>query len=281
VLLKNLGVARLTMGNAKEAQNSAIWAPLGVGEYAVYTSMAICLAPLYIVVTQHLKGILRPIALILVCLGGIAVYSATFAMASILATLSIAGLLLVGIINSKGIGRMVRISAVGVLIFMAPVLYIQAKQLPQTEFLISKLERIQKGVAQSGIEKGDSTARGLLFMADMRGFMESPIIGYIPGVMGNRDHGHSSLANSLTHFGLFGTALWVFVMYKLFQDGRRYAGSTMELYGVRIAWIVLILGGIPNPTWHSPAALSALFALTVSARKEVEQINESHVGGRR
>jgi hypothetical protein len=279
VLLTHLGVARLTMGNVHEAQNAAKWAPYGVGEYAVYNSMAICLAPLYILATRQMKGILRPIAMILVCLGGIAVYSATFAMASILATLSITALLLVGIINAKGFGRMVRISAVGILIFMAPLLYIQARQLPQTEFLIEKLERISKGVEKKGLEKGDVTARGGLFMADIRGFMESPIIGYIPGVIGYRDHGHSSLGNSLTHFGLFGTALWVIVMLKLYQDGRRHAVSTMEVYGVRIAWIVLVLGGIPNPTWHSTPILITLFALTVSVRRKADQISESSAVG--
>jgi hypothetical protein len=281
VLLTHLGVARLTMGNVHEAQNAAKWAPYGVGEYSVYNAMAVCLAPLYIVASRQLKGILRPIAMILVCLGGISVYSATFAMASILATLSISGLVLVGIINANGFGRMVRISAVGALIFMAPLLYIQARQLPQTEFLIEKLERISKGVENKGLEKGDASNRGGMLMADLRGFMESPLIGYIPDVIGYRDHGHSSLGNSLTDFGLFGTALWVFVMFKLYQDGRRHAGSTMELYGLRIAWIVLVLGGIPNPTWHAPAILTSLFALTVSARNKIDQGSEPPVGAAR
>jgi hypothetical protein len=47
---------------------------------------------------------------------------------------------------------------------------------------------------------------------------------------------------------------------------------------LRIAWIVLVLGGIPNPTWHAPAILTTLFALTVSARKKVNQVSESPVG---
>lgn len=281
VLIKHLGVARLTMGNIKANQNAAIWAPYGVGEYSVYSSMAICLAPLYTLAVMQRNIIVRWVSLILICLAGMSVIISTFAMASILITLSFAGVLLIGIKASRGFSRLLRIVVIGFIIFMAPLLYFQAKQFPQTEFLVSKLERIHKGVTKKGLEKGDSTSRGRLFLADMEGFMESPIVGYIPGIMGNRDHGHSSLANSLTLFGLFGTALWGFVMYWLYQDGKRHAGSQMEVYGVRIAWIVLILGGIPNPTWHSSAILSALFALTVSARKKIDQTSESPSGGAR
>jgi hypothetical protein len=281
VLIKHLGVARLTMGSAKANQNAAIWAPYGVGEYSVYTSMAVCLAPLYTLAVLQRNLIIRWISLILICLAGMSVIISTFAMASILITLSFAGVLLIGIKSSRGFSRLLRIMVVGSIILMAPVLYFQARQFPQTAFLVEKLERIQKGVTKSGLEKGDSTSRGRLFLADINGFMESPIVGYIPGIMGNRDHGHSSLANSLTLFGLFGTTLWVFVMYWLYRDGRRYAGSQMEVNGVQIAWIVLLLGGIPNPTWHSPAVLSALFALTVSTRKKADQTSESQVKGAR
>ncbi|NVN93000.1 MAG: hypothetical protein HXX11_20730 [Desulfuromonadales bacterium] len=273
-LITNLGVARLTMGNIHAIENAAKWAPYGVGEYSNYTSLAICLAPLFTFALQRLNGFRRWIALPLVCLAAAAVIASTFAMAAVLLFMSIIAALLIWTRAARGLSRWLRTLVVIGLISMLPLFYSLAKQFPQTEFLTSKLERVYKGVSTRGLEKGDATSRGKLFLADMRGFLEAPLLGYIPHVQGQRDHGHSSLGSSLSLFGVFGFALWGIVMYRIFRDTLRHARSTTEMQGVCIGWLVLIAGGIMNPTWHSSTALSALFALTIYSRKKGVQIRE-------
>ena len=104
-------------------------------------------------------------------------------------------------------------------------------------------------------------------MEEMDSFSKEPFLGYVPGVTGQRDTGHSSLSNSLILFGFFGAATWVAMFWSVLKDSLRNARSSKEKYVLVMTIFVLTLGGILNPTWHSPTALGALFALSISHRR--------------
>jgi hypothetical protein len=270
-LITHPGVARLTMGNPSAVKYAAIWAPLGVGEYSVYTALAICLGPLFVTL-HHLKGLWRWIALPLLCLAATAVLLSTFTMASACLVLSLSSILLVWAMGDRGWSRILRtfllLFMVLLLVVMFPLLYDRAKKIPQAEFVVTKVERLFYGISKAGLERGDETERGKMFTDEMRSFVEEPFFGYIPGVTGQKGHGHSSLSNSLVLFGLFGALLWFAALFEVFRNSQRNTMDSLDRHALWISWGVLILGGILNPLWHSTAVLCSLFALTLPPRKD-------------
>jgi hypothetical protein len=153
-------------------------------------------------------------------------------------------------------------------IAMLFLLYSQTSQLPQTDRIVSKVERLYRGISTDGLARGDETARGEMFVEGMRSFSHEPFLGYIPHVTGKMGAGgHSSLADSLVLFGLFGASLWFAALWRVFVGCLRHGDSQAERDALFISWIGLVLGGILNPLWHMTASLSALFALTVPPRK--------------
>ncbi|MGD9731522.1 MAG: hypothetical protein AB7U45_05005 [Desulfamplus sp.] len=269
VLINNFGVARLTMGNKFAQQNLVIWAPYGIAEYHVYTALAICMAPLFVITRHYTTAFGRWISLMLLCMASAAVLLSTFTMASVLLILSLITALIVWIKIKRGFARLLRILLVLFLIAQIPFFYTQAKMFPQTEFVVAKVERLYQGISSSGLEKGDETDRGKMFMDSMRSFVENPILGYIPGLQGKRGHGHSSFGDSLAFFGIFGTVLWVFVLFFVFIDFFRHTRTIVDRRVLIIGWVIMILGGILNPTWHSPVVLTPLFALTIPYKNKL------------
>ena len=266
VLIAHPEVARLTMGNKLAVENAATWAPYGVGEYSVYTSLSICLSPLFFVALD-LRGTIRWLAIILVLLAATAVVFSTFTMASILAALGLIGTLVVWASAGRGWSRMWRAMIVLFPLALLILLYSSASLLPQTELVVSKAERLYGGISTYGLRNGEETGRGEMFERDIRVFSEEPFLGYIPHVTGQRDSGHSSLANSLVLFGIFCTALWVGALWSIFKRSLNDSGNSIAKGSLLISWLALFLGGILNPIWHSPMALGAMFVLTVPVRK--------------
>jgi hypothetical protein len=269
-LITHPGVARLTMGNPSSVKYAALWAPLGVGEYSVYTALAICLGPLFVTI-HHLKGVWRWLALSLLCLAATAVLLSTFTMAAACLMLSLSAFLLVWARGGRGWTRMLRtfmlFLMVLLLVIMFPLLYDRAIKLPQAEFVVSKIERLFYGISKTGLESGDETHRGKMFTDEMRTFAEEPFFGYMPGVKGQRGHGHSSFSNSLVLFGLFGAVLWFVALYKVFSNSLLNTSDSISRHALWISWGVLFLSGILNPTWHSTTVLCCLFALTLPVRQ--------------
>jgi hypothetical protein len=267
-LIINPGVARLTMGNPLAQKNAAIWAPYGVGEYHVYTSLAICLGPL-LVVALHLKNPWKWAGLLLLCLAAAAVLFSTFTMAAAVLAFCFCAALIVWANNRRGMLRILGILLVLVPIALLPLLYSQAKNFKQTEFITSKLERLFKGISTAGLEKGDETNRGKMFMKEMQTFAKEPFLGLTSGSLAMKSYGHSSLTNSLVLFGVFGAALWCVALYKVFRDCLRNTEESIIRRAIWIGWLALLGCGILNPIWHSASALSALFALTLPTRKKL------------
>lgn len=116
VLITHPKVARLTMGNAFARQHAAQWAPYGIGEYSVYTSAAICLAPLLSIALLRMKGLKRLAAVPLVCMAAAAVLVSTFTMAAVLLVLSVFAMVFAWAMTSRGIFRLLRfLLATGIL----------------------------------------------------------------------------------------------------------------------------------------------------------------------
>jgi hypothetical protein len=151
---------------------------------------------------------------------------------------------------------------------LLPLLYSEAKNYPQTEFITSKLERLYKGISTAGLAKGDETTRGKMFMNEMQIFAEEPFLGLSSGSLAKKSQGHSSLTNSLVLFGFFGAALWCVALYRIFRDSLRNTAEPINKHALWIGWLALFGCGILNPIWHSPAALGALFAITIPARNK-------------
>lgn len=266
ILIQHPGIARSTMGNINAFKNAVIWALYGVGEYNVYTSLSICFGPLFFV-SQKLKPLWRWPAIILISLSSAAVLVSTFTMASVALMLSFFGTLLVWTKAGHGFLRIIRLVLVLLPFVFLPLLYTQAKNFSQTEFVVSKVERLYQGISKKGLAKGDETNRAKMFMNEMRTIANEPFLGYIPGVCGQRGHGHSSFANLLVLFGFFGAALWVVALLNVFRDFLKNKRDFTDRYALWISLLIFILCGILNPIWHAPAALGALFALTLPARK--------------
>ena len=262
VLISHPGIARTTMGNRNELVNAAKWAPLGVAEYTVYTTIAICLGPLF-AVTRRMRFLWRWIALLLVFLTAVAVLISTFTMAAVMLMVSLACLLLIWVKAGSGARRLLRLVVILIPLASLPTLYVMANSFEQTKFLVDKIERLNKGISQKGFAKGDETRRGSMIADEMKSFAEEPFMGYFPGVTGQRGHGHSSFANSLVLFGLICAPLWVVALYKVFKATLNDARDQFERRVAMIGWLVFLLSGIMNPIWHSAGTLAALFALTL------------------
>jgi hypothetical protein len=268
VLLENVGIAREIMqgrGDFSAAKDAANWAPYGVGTFDTYTILAICLSPLFYA-TRGFVGVMRVLAFILVCLAATAVVFSTFTMAAVLLALGIFGTLLVWVIAVRRWLRVWRTAVLLASIVVLSLLYSQASLFPQTDFVVSKANRLYRGFTTTGLAKGDETGRGQMFVEEMKAFVDEPFLGYIPHVTGQRGYGHSSLANSLSLFGLFGAALWVAALGTVLKDSLRYTGDSTNRRTLLLCWSGLVLAGILNPIWHTPE-VAIIFALTMPARE--------------
>jgi hypothetical protein len=273
ILIEHPGVARLTMGNRNELVNMAKWAPYGVGEYTVYTAIAICLGPLF-AVTQRMNFLGRWIALLLIFLTFLAVLFSTFTMASVMLMLSFICMLLIWAKAGRGLARMVRVLVILIPLASLPMFYGLSDNYEQTKFIVTKVERLIQGISQKGLAKGDETTRGAMFADEMNSFIKEPLAGYIPGVTGQRGHGHSSFSNSLVLFGLFCAPLWIVALFRVFKTSLADTRESFHRLILMIAWFVLVLSGFLNPIWHSTAALAALFALTLPGRSSQSRNSE-------
>jgi len=274
VLIEHPGVARLTMGNRNALAGLAQWAPRGVAEYTVYTTIGICLGPLF-AVTRRMKFFWRWIALLLISLTAIAVIFSTFTMAATMLMVSLISMLLIWAKNGNGVMKYLRLLVIIIPLALLPLLYVEAKKIEQTEFIVSKVERLTQSVSKKGLAKGDETSRGAMFTDEMKSFLEEPLMGYIPGVTGQRGHGHSSFSNSLVLFGLFCAPLWIVAIFRVFKTSLADTRDSFDRLVLMVGWFVLVLSGILNPIWHSTAALATLFALTLPARKSSQVPTEN------
>jgi hypothetical protein len=266
-LIDNPGVARLTMGNQFAAENAAIWAPQGVGEYNVYTSFAVCLGPLFSV-AYSMSGATRLLAILMLFLAAAAVIVSTFTMASMVLAVSLLLTLCGWVAAARRIARIRWAVIILVLIALVPVLYSKAQLFPQTEFVIGKVERLYLGISNAGLATGEETRRGEWFLQEIRAFAEEPFLGYIPHVTGQRGSGHSSVSNSLVLFGFFGALLWVSALWAALRRCLQRTGNSRGKYALLVGWFAWFVAGFLNPIWHSSATFAALLAVTLPASKK-------------
>lgn len=265
-LFNNPGVTRLTMGNDFAIQNSLIWAPLGVGEYTVYSAFAICVGPLFAIAEQHI-GAKRWFGIAAVISAMVAVLLSTFSMA---ATLMVAGFLatmVVGVITSNKITRKVRLVLTVGLFSLMPTLFVLSNTWEQTDFVTKKITNLVLGVSQTGLAQGDESERGNWFVDEIEAFGKRPLMGYSPGNTSRVEHGHSSLSNSLVLFGFLGSMLWFGAIWIAFRTIRTGLDKAIDRHALLISALLFLVAGVLNPSWHSPTILMALFTLIIPERR--------------
>jgi hypothetical protein len=274
VLIENPGVARLTMGNIYAIENAAQWAPYGIGEYSVYTSLAICIGPLFFTAKYIKKRGFQLLAILLVSLAGLSVLFSTFAMASTLMALSVLSTLILWVtVTGSTASHLRKIIAILLAVGLMPLLYYQVTQYEQTTDVVSKAERIYGGISTSGLAKGDDTGRGEWFVTEMWAFVDEPFFGYIPDVTGQTGYGHSSLSNSLVLFGFFGALLWFATIFKIFSECYRSTTDSNDRLVLCVSWVCFLAAGILNPIWHSSSTLGALIAFTLAPKSKTANQN--------
>jgi hypothetical protein len=187
-------------------------------------------------------------------------------MATALLAVSVVGSLVILVVASRGVVRVALIVMILLGLATLPVLYFQAANFPQLAFVTQKVERLAEGFSTYGLAEGDETGRGWMFVDEMKAISREPFLGYIPHVTGQGGHGHSSLANSLSLFGLFGASFWFLALVSIMMNCLRNAHKATDKYVMVLTWFVLFLAGILNPTWHSPVALGAIFVFTLPTR---------------
>lgn len=265
VLYQLPAVARLTMGNPLADQYSQMYAPLGVGNFTNYTFCAVCFLPMFFTSLKIRSNVLRWCAFVLLVLVCLAVMLSTFTMAFFLLAIGLFFSLLLWVFFARGFTRFAKIFIIllQILLFSSTLQFFM--NYTQIDFVVSKIDRLNKGFMNYGLEKGDETNRGAWFIEEIENFIDEPFAGYIPGISGAIDNGHSSLSNSLVLFGFFGAMLWFFALWKIFMDSLRYSTQKFDKFFIIITWIIFVFSGIFNPTWHS-SSISAFFAFTLPTR---------------
>lgn len=262
-LFGNPGVARLTMGGGLAPQNMAIWAPLGVGEYTVYTAFAICIAPIFSA-TERMKGMARWVGYSALSAGAVAVLLSTFTMAAALLVIGMVASLVASALTSRHhITRKVRLLLLTLILVVIPSLYGLFTTWEPTSFVITKINSLAMGVSAQGLAKGDETERGGWFVEELTTFQKRPLLGYASEPTSQIEHGHSSFSNSLVLFGLIGSLLWYIAMWKAFRMSHAGLTHSIDRKMLLISTLLLLASGVLNPSWHSPGILVSLFALTI------------------
>lgn len=252
------GIARFT--TSSKANEYLVLSSKGIGNYGSYTGAALA----WPVIAQWLYNQRNPIkiagwtALIVI---SVAIAISTFTMAGALLCLGV--LAWIGLIITRQRSKHYQLLATAVVVVTIPFLpslYESGLNSDVTGFSVSKATRLYEGTQTSGIWVGDETGRAIMFRDTMDSFFASPGFG-LWGISRGSDFyigGHSSLGDTLGLFGVFGILLWggflarSWVRNKPFSLTAGYAGGT-------ISWILLLIGGVLNPTYYSSSALTLIW----------------------
>jgi hypothetical protein len=71
--------------------------------------------------------------------------------------------------------------------------------------------------------------------------------------------GHSSWADTLGSQGLFGLLLWIAFISPALRRGKKPFSIDEGTAGGTLSWILLAVGGVLNPTFHSSIGLILLW----------------------
>lgn len=214
-LYTEAGAARVAMAPDALAVKQH-YAFLGVGEYRLYTALAV-LAPILlgVVIARFTK--LTTVAFI-----GLIGILASIALSTFTGSVSVAT---IGIITSLGLynfrhrGNWIFVSVTSIGVLVCAISLVALKDLRQIDMVASKIQALFSGVTAAGVVQGDMTSRGYLATLSLNSFLENPFFGVGIATMTENNElyrlvgGHSSWLDQLAEFGLVGfspfLAFWI------------------------------------------------------------------------
>ncbi len=258
LLLEQPGIGRLTMGNPMAEVYAAELYPKGVTNYSWYTPVAFA----FPVIANWLantstRRLVKIIGWGMLLAAAIAALLSTFTMAMVLLGAGAFGWL--GLVVLTGKSRFARALAALVLIGMLlsfPALYFFGSTFEATQFQVQKATRLLTGAVEIGLMDADETGRTDRFASSMETFLKYPLFG--AWGLATTDYfvgGHSSWADTLAWQGLFGLSLWLAFLSPSWKRGRRPWSVADGAAGGALSWILLVVGGVLNPTLHSALGL--------------------------
>jgi len=252
VLISNPMAARYLTSHGFDEENSA-FAIRGVGNFSVYMAFAVVFPILFNIVVQKKSGISKYLSLLLLLLAAVSVYLSSFAMASMILTVNIILYLLAYLVMMKK-NKMITALLFCVIIGILGYHVEEIRSLDAIEKISDKISSFTKGISDEGLIYGDPTNRIYWLYLEMKTFIKSPIIGYIPE-NNNLDlpiYNHSSLGDFLSLFGLPIALLWIWVVYVYFWYSIKNTEKRFMRLGKKISIISFIAAGIMNPVWNNP-----------------------------
>lgn len=264
LLIREPGIAKLTMEadtNIASAAISLVF-PQGVANYSWYTAAAfawpVMASWLYKCRQTRIRKLLGWGALFAV---SIAILLSTFTAAILLLLLGIVGWLFFVFINNKN-PRLRVVVIIIVVIFGVSFssLYLFGSKYKPTSSAVEKATQFLSGLWQThSLLKADPTIRTALFIETMKTFVKNPIFGAWGLSTDNFAGGHSSWADTLALQGLFGILLWFGFLSPSLRRGKHQFSVSEGNAGGTLSWILLLAGGILNPTFFGELGLLLLW----------------------
>lgn len=257
LLLREPGIARLTMGNPMAERYAANLFPRGVANYSWYTPVA-CAWP---VIADWLhNGRQQPLVKVvgwsLLSAASAATLLSTFTMAAVWLTLgTLLWLFLVAMTGSSALWRLIAIGALVFLLVSCGTLRRELSRFSGTALVADKFTRLIERTFAVGVVEGDETGRARMLVRTIETFLNHPLFGAWGIDSSFYVGGHSSWADTLALHGLFGTSLWLGFLAPSWRRRNAPLSSRRGTAGGTLSWALLAVGGVVNPTLNSPIAL--------------------------
>jgi hypothetical protein len=259
LLFSEPGIARLTAGGNPLAENNEISLyAKGIANYSWYTPVAIAFPVIanWLYNAKPRRKILKIFGWVSLLLASGAVIFSTFSMAILLLLSAIfLFLLLITLTVRKTKPRIISIAILVSLFIVMPALYKFAADTDATQFSTLKLTRMFINISNEDIYTSDETGRIQMLADSFQTFIRNPIFG----AWGFDDHlyfgGHSSWGDTAALQGILG----LFLLLGFFSASWRKRRSPFSIdngaAGGTLSWILLMVGGILNPTFFSSIGL--------------------------
>lgn len=255
LLIREPGIARMTMGNPEAGLFAARLFPRGVTNYSWYTPAAIAFPVIANWLFARRRGRTgRMIGWGLLLASSAAVLLSTFTMAAILLAVGLLFWLALLLIKERK-GRTAAAIVLAAIVILLPTLLILGRQVGGTAFIINKATDLAQGILREGILAGDSTGRTRMFAETMRTFGRNPVFGSWGLESGAFVGGHSSWADTLALQGLPVMALWLAFLSPSWRRRRPVLSAAQGTAGGTMSWVLLAAGGVLNNTLTSEIGL--------------------------
>lgn len=261
LLLEQPGIARLTMGNPMADIYAAELYPRGVANYSWYTFVAIT----FPVIANWLHNTSGRLWLRIIGWGCLLAAAATtlfssFTMAAVLWIVgALAWLGLVVFTAKSRISRWMVAMALLTILVGLPTWIAIGSEFKATQSVVSKAMRLFEGTLTVGALEADETGRTQMFVDTMETFSRNPLFGAWGLDPNFYIGGHSSWADTLGTQGLFGLLLWMGFVSPTLRRGRKPFSVVEGSAGGTLSWILLLVGGVLNPTFYSAIGLGLLW----------------------